>query len=113
MDGCVTHCASAQAEILLPGMTHLSIREAYSSSHEPESMRRLADVYWTIVVCIGTLLMLGSVGYGMWQFFVPPSRVESGATLGVRNEGFDKAELKKAVAALQQRRDEFEALLKK
>lgn len=76
-------------------------------------MRYLADVYWILVMCAGALLMLGSVGYGMWQFFVPPSRVQPDVTVGARSEGFDTVELQKAVDALQQRRDEFEALLKK
>lgn len=89
-----------------------TIREAYRSLHEPESLRRLADVYWMALVIIGTLLMLGSVGYGMWQFFVPPHREESGVTLGAGSEGFNKEELQKAMQALQQRKDEFESLLK-
>ena len=89
-----------------------SLRDAYASMHEPESARRVADVYWMVVVCLGTLLMLGAVGYGMWLFFVEPSRAASAVTIGAGGEGFDKTQLQKAVEVLQARRDEFEALLK-
>lgn len=93
-------------------MKKQSLREAYTSMHEPESVRRLADAYWVSLVVVGTLLMLGSVGYGMWQFFVPPHRQESGVTVGAGSEGFGKAELQKALEALQERREEFESLLR-
>lgn len=89
-----------------------SLRETYRLAHEPESMRRLADVYWLFIVCIGTLAMLGSVGYGMWLLFVPPSREVSEAVVGSgRTSGFDKAELQKAVQELQKRQDEFNAMM--
>ena len=94
------------------GIQQKTIREAYASMHEPESVRRIADIYWTVLVWIGTVLMLGSVGYGMWLFFVEPTREASEVTIGVGGSGFDRAQLQKAVDALQKRRDEFESLLK-
>ncbi|MBI5456266.1 hypothetical protein HY969_00845 [Candidatus Kaiserbacteria bacterium] len=90
----------------------LRLRDAYASMHEPESLRRLADFYWHVVVIVGTLLMLGSVGYGMWLFFVEPTRAESSVTVGARSEVFDRAELQKAVQALEKRQENFDALLK-
>ena len=90
-----------------------SLREAYASLHEPESMQRLAEVYWIFIVCVGTLAIFGSVGYGMWQLFMPPQREVSDAVVGGRAAVFDKTELQKAVQELQKRQDEFNELMTK
>ncbi len=38
-----------------------------ASRHEPEGVRVLSDMYWRIVVVLAAILIVVSIGYGVWS----------------------------------------------
>jgi hypothetical protein len=86
------------------------LRGAYARRYEPESMRRLAETYWGLIICAGGVLTVAAVGYGMWQFFVPPSDVASG-DFGGGVVGFNRDQLKTIVETFEKQQADFERLM--
>jgi hypothetical protein len=87
------------------------LHEATERFYEPESQHRLASIYWPILLSVASALVFVAVGYGVWQFFVPPQPVIP--TVAVKNSsiGFDENDLLRIVEILEKRKERFEALL--
>ena len=88
-----------------------SLRDSYAALHEPEKARRLADIYWKVIVCVGVALASSAITYGAWLFLTPPTQVESEAIVSARGDSFDKAQLDTLMQALQKRQTDFETFV--
>lgn len=81
------------------------LQEAYARRREPESLRRLAEAYWAIVVPLALLSFLGGAGYGIWQILTPPQEDETPPPTAFI--GFNREELSSVVKALEERQQRF------
>jgi hypothetical protein len=81
------------------------LQEAYARRREPESLRRLAEAYWAIVVPLALLAFLCGAGYGVWQILTPPPEDEAPPPAAF--VGFNREELGAVVKALEERQRRF------
>lgn len=86
------------------------LREAYALRHEPEQYTRLARTYWIFLLIFSALLMTLGIGYGVWQFLVPPTPpITAEAGQGIM--GFNKVQLQVVVEHFEKRRAAFESMM--
>lgn len=81
------------------------LQEAYARRREPESLRRLANAYWVIVISLALLSFVGGAGYGVWQMLTPPQDGEAPPLAAF--VGFNREELNTVVKALEERQQRF------
>ena len=87
------------------------LKNAYERFYEPESQRRIADLYWPVLLVLTVVLVFLSVGYGMAQFFMPPQVVVSQVSVQNASIGFSAEDLLVIVEHLEKRKEVFEELL--
>lgn len=87
--------------------------DAWRSRDEPECIRRLAEVYWNILVFLGACALLGIVLYGGSRFLSALNGDEDGVTL-LQGEGgstlFNRAEFEATFRGLESRKSRYEDL---
>jgi hypothetical protein len=85
-------------------------KDLYRTRHEPEHFIRLAQGYWNIALICTGLLIVGTLSYGAWQFFLGSVSVPTDppATTGL---SFNRAELKGTVEKFEKRIREYERLM--
>lgn len=85
-------------------------RELWVSRDEPEGMRRLATVYWGVLLAIAACVMAGSVVYGTSRFFSTLNGETSNSGL-LSSEGglilFNRAEFEATVKGFELREENY------
>lgn len=87
-----------------------AIRDAFASLYEPESLRLLADLYWTTSLLVGSILMVSGAGYGAYVLLGRPDPVISNVIIGSGTGGFSRTKLKDLIVAYEARRARFESI---
>ncbi len=49
----------------------IKIKDAYAARSEPEAVRFLGSVYWALIGSVFTLVVVGSIAFGVWEFLQP------------------------------------------
>ena len=73
-------------------------------------MSRLANLYWTFLISVASAVVVGSVGYGMWELFASNDDVAPQKT-GAGIVGFNREQLQVLVQTFEKQKSGFEALM--
>jgi len=85
----------------------VKIRDAYASRHEPEAARVLGEFVWAIQLILITLIVLSSIGYGIWEF-IRPLDVPEDSGVGSSRKGFVRSDLQKVLEGFDARAVRYE-----
>lgn len=83
------------------------IRDAYASRHEPEAARVLGEFVWAIQLILITLIVLCSIGFGIWEF-MRPLEVPEDVGVGSTRKGFVRSDLQKVLEGFDVRAQRYE-----
>lgn len=90
---------------------HVNIKDAYAARHEPEALRLIARTYWATLVIGLLIVVISTIGYGVWEFFRTPSPDES--ISGVRPQSaFTRTQLQELLQQFDARGTSFEESMK-
>ena len=88
--------------------TTIRIKDAYAARHEPEGARVLCEFVWAILVLLLVLMILGGIGFGIWQFTRPlAGDVESSVSVGA-HKSVTRSELQKILEGFGARAEKYE-----
>jgi len=86
----------------------------YANRHEPEQVRALADYYWRILLSVAAIVVLFSVGYGVFVFLsVLQDEGGTGTDIGVAVQMpsmISRAQLQDTLDEFEARQQLFESL---
>ena len=87
-----------------------TLSESYQSRHEPEKYIAAAESIWRIMLASASIVVVISVGYGVWQFVAPPDNVVTETAAGGIT-GFNRTQLSHVVEFYEKRQAAFESLM--
>ncbi len=90
--------------------THVRIRDAFAARHEPEAIRFLARIYWTVLIVVCAIVSVCAIAYGVWEFFRLP-RLAENANMRAQ-PAFTKADVQSLLKAYEARGTKFETRLR-
>lgn len=89
----------------------VKIRDAYAARHEPEAARLLGEWYWTFLITMLTLTIVGGISFGVWEFMRPVSDVqEPSVSVGVgEKKGVTRSDIIKVLEGFDERAAKYES----
>lgn len=87
-----------------------TLSESYQSRHEPEKYIAAAQSMWVLMLATVSIVIVASVGYGIYQFISPPA-VTVAETTASGITGFNRAQLTQVVEFYEKRQATFEGMM--
>lgn len=90
------------------------LRELWQYQHEPERLRRLADLYWHALLLLAAIVITGSILYGGIKLFAALESEEESSPLSSEGGGIllNPAHLEETLNGFAKRKADYELFKK-
>lgn len=89
-----------------------NFRAMYAHRYEPEELRRLANIYWMLMISVAGVVVGASIFYGAWEYWAPLPEPGAGTATVTQSAPFNQKDLATIVERLNKQKAEFEAKIR-
>ena len=86
----------------------IKVKDAFAALGEPEAEHFLGSVYWALLVIVLVSLLLGGIGFGVWEFLQPLPEQQS-LVSGHAQNALTKDDVEKVLEGFDARAKKFES----
>ena len=85
----------------------IKIKDAYAARHEPEAQRFLGGAFWSLLILVFSLVVLGSISFGVWEFLQPLTVASDTVVGGGKAKTVTKGDLEKILDGFDARATKY------